>query len=202
MKTNILVVTIIIGLFSSCSGTQGGKGLEGSYLGGIIHVKAVNKQQTRVSQNKQEVRINNMSAQANAQGFCSYGCKSVEPNPMTSFEFAIDNIDVDTAYLRIKREFNFRTKDEKISEKPFLKNMLASSLDFRYQSIVGVNYLMRGYKDHKYLKEETPNTIQVEISKDGQDKVFLKISFYSGNTKDIKGYKESLKSRIINSVKG
>ncbi|SMM99650.1 hypothetical protein SPONN_829 [uncultured Candidatus Thioglobus sp.] len=190
MKINIVIIAII-SLLSGCI-------KDGSYLGGLVSVERLDKQQT----SKSNKRINNMSAQANAQGFCSYGCKSIEPNPMASFEFAINDIGVDTAYTRIKREFNFKTRNELISEKPFLESLLSSSLDFRYQSIPGVSYLMRGYKEHNYSREETPNTIQIEISKDGKHRVFLKVSFYSGNTRSIRGYKKSLKSRIIKAVKG
>ena len=118
---------------------------------------------------------------------------------METFEIAL-NSDIDTAYNRIKREFGFKTRAERIKADPRVKGWLKVTLDFRYQSTPGVHYLMRGYKKHSYKNEESPNTIQVELFKGGKNKVDVVVSFYSGNTTDITGYKQSIARRISKAV--
>lgn len=211
MKNRVLIGLVLILALSSCATIQDGK-----YLGGILHVEGFSKPKQDVSDSaseqtagdpvaQEEVTVppkRDLSAQANAQGVCWIGCKSKEPAPMEKVEFSIAGVDVDTAYTRIKRDFDFKTRAERIEANPNVEGWLENTLDFRYQATPSVNYLMRGYREHKYLKEETPNTIQVEVFKDGASKVFIKVSFYSGNTKDLEGYKSSLKKRIIETVKG
>ena len=195
-------------LLASCSNIK-----DGEYLGGFVHVSGFGngKEQKTEDQSEspsdstevnQEPQEPDYSAKARAQGVCWVGCPSKEPSPMDALEFRVSGVDVDTAYVRIKREFNFKTRSERLEANPNLDGWLEHTLDFRYQATPGVNYLMRGYKEHVYLQEESPNTLQVEIYKDGVSAVLIKASFYSGNTSDVDGYKASLKNRILSSING
>ncbi|MCG8537317.1 MAG: hypothetical protein MI808_19690 [Pseudomonadales bacterium] len=212
MKKGAIISSVLALALSGCANIQ-----DGEYLGGFVRVKGFdsNKQgqpAASSSHESEQVAVSrddskpqqerDLSAKANAQGVCWIGCKSNDPSPMESIEFSLSAIDVDTAYTRIKREFNFKTRAERIEADPNVEGWLDGTLDFRYQATPGVNYTMRGYREHKFNTEETPNTIQVEIFKDGADQVFIKASFYSGNTKDLEGYKSSLRQRIIKAAKG
>jgi hypothetical protein len=55
---------------------------------------------------------------------------------------------------------------------------------------------MRNWVEHSYGNEEPYNTIQIELSKEGSDKVLIVVSYYSGNTHDSQGYEASLLNRI------
>lgn len=193
--STILLSTSIF--LSGCAGVK-----EGEYLGGFVKVERIDQSSNSSEKKVTESKVGKSneadnSAKANAQGLCWIGCKSKEPSPMSDFEFKLEGIDVDTAYVRIKREFNFKSRSERLEANPKLDGYLEHTLDFRYQATPGVNYLMRGYKPHSYGSEETPNTIQVELFKDGSERISVKVSFYSGSIKDVEGYKDSLKSRII-----
>ena len=131
-----------------------------------------------------------------AWGFCCRQGRGREPEPMRGFEFSYP-LDVDTAYIKVKREFDFLSRDD-LSKKPFVQDYMESKRLFhlRYEATPGVHYKMRNFVEHPYGSEESSNTIEVELSKDGANKVNIRVMYYAGNTKDPKGYEASLKQRI------
>ncbi len=138
--------------------------------------------------------------QAGAWGFCCRQGRGVEPEPMSAFEFTYP-LDVDTAYLRIKREFGFLSRED-LSRKPIVLNYMEEKRLFhlRYEATPGVHYKMRNFVAHPYGNEEPSNTIEVELSKEGADQVSIRVAYYSGNTKDPKGYEISLKQRLERTI--
>ncbi|MEN8131241.1 MAG: hypothetical protein ABFS45_13820 [Pseudomonadota bacterium] len=130
---------------------------------------------------------------------CRYG-RGKEPDPMRGFEFFYP-LDVDTAYLRIKREFGFTSRQD-YAANPAMQGWIDNKflLHVRYEATPGVHYKMRNFIEHAYGSEESSNTIEVELSKDGANQVSIRVAYYSGNTNDPKGYEASLKQRIENTI--
>lgn len=146
-----------------------------------------------------KTRNRDMSARENAQGICWIGCTNKGPLPMRRFDLACQ-IDVDSAYSRVKREFDFRSKAERLEVAPRLNGWLSSTVDFRYQETPGVSYTMRGYKHHISGSEESPNTIQIELAKSSDGETAISVSYYADNIRDIADYEKSLEERISYSL--
>ena len=197
MNKSKLSILLLITLTSGCAIKSG------EYLGGFVKVNVSDKGETQELPSEQKKSSEpNMTAQANAQGLCMIGCQSKEPSPMEKMQFSISDVDIDSLYNRIKNEFDFKSRQERIESNPTVEGFLDHTLDFRYRALPGVSYLMRGYKEHNYENEETPNTIQVELFKDGINKVSVLVSYYSGNLTDMSGYEKSLKERVLSASKG
>ncbi|MEW8139159.1 MAG: hypothetical protein AB2761_19010 [Candidatus Thiodiazotropha endolucinida] len=123
-----------------------------------------------------------------------------EPDPMSSFIFVYQK-DIDTAYIRIKKEFGFLSLDD-MNNNPYVRDAVKSKslLHIRYVAIPNVQYTMRNWIRHPYASEEPSNTIEVDLAKEGQNKVRIQVSYYSGHTIDKAGYETSLKQRILRSL--
>ena len=137
-----------------------------------------------------------------AWGFCCQQGRGREPAPMGSFEFKYP-LDVDTTYLRLKQEFGFHSRED-YAKNPFSQNWMDEKrlLHLRYEGTPGVHYKMRNWVNHPYGNEESSNTIEVELFKDGANQVKIKIAYYSGNTLDAKGYASSIRQRIERALEG
>ena len=132
-----------------------------------------------------------------AWGFCCREGRGADPSPMTSVDFSYP-IDVDTAYIRIKQDFGFNSRDD-LAFNEFAQSFLDSKalLHMRYEATPGVHYKMRNFVEHAYGNEEGSNTIEVELTKNGSDKVKIRVAYYSGAMRDVSGYGASLKQRIV-----
>ncbi len=112
-------------------------------------------------------------------------------------------MDVDTAYLQIKREFGFKSRDDFALNPPTQMAMDGNRFfHLRYEATPGVHYIMRNWVKHPYGSEESSNTIEVELFKDGANKVKVRVAYYSGNTIDAKGYASSIRQRIERAIGG
>ena len=126
---------------------------------------------------------------------CIYG-RGTNPEPMSAFEFSYP-LDLDIAYLRIKREFGFKSREDFALNPPTQRAMDGNRFfHLRFEATPGVHYKMRNWVKHPYGSEESSNTIEVELFKDGANKVKVRVAYYSGNTLDAKGYVSSLRQRI------
>ncbi len=136
-----------------------------------------------------------------AWGFCCRQGRGTEPEPMAAFEFSYP-VDVDVAYLKLKQEFNFLSRDD-LARKPIVQGYLDEKHLFhlRYEATPGVHYKMRNFVKHPFGNEESSNTIEVELFKAGTDRVKIRVMYYAGNTKDTKGYEASLKQRIERTIR-
>jgi hypothetical protein len=116
---------------------------------------------------------------------------------MTGVDFSYP-IDVDTAYIRIKQDFGFNSRDD-LAHNEFAQDFLHSKvlLHMRYEATPGVHYKMRNFVKHPYGSEEGSNTIEVELTRNGSDQVKIRVAYYSGAMRDVSGYGTSLKQRIV-----
>jgi hypothetical protein len=132
-----------------------------------------------------------------AWGFCCRNGRGSDPSPMTRVDFAYP-IDVDTAYIRIKQDFGFNSRED-LAYNEFAQDFLDSQslLHMRYEATPGVHYKMRNFVKHPYGTEEGSNTIEVELTRNGSDKVKVRVAYYSGAMRDVSGYGASLKQRIV-----
>jgi hypothetical protein len=132
-----------------------------------------------------------------AWGFCCRNGRGADPSPMSELAFGY-NLDVDTAYIRIKQDFGFNSRAD-LAFNEFAQSYLDSKalLHMRYEGTPGVHYKMRNFVKHPYGSEEGSNTIEVELTKNGSDKVKIRVAYYSGAMRDVPGYGASLKQRIV-----
>jgi hypothetical protein len=153
--------------------------------------QSVQAQKTTSSSDSVEKSPNNANG---AYGWLN--SKIREPSPMNGFQFTYSK-DIDSTYVRLKREFGFLSLDD-LKHNDLLKGVVEEKgvLHLRYEATPGVYYKMRNWVEHSYGNEEPYNTIQIELSKEGNDKVLIVVSYYSGSTHDSQGYEASLRSRI------
>ena len=115
-----------------------------------------------------------------------------DPDPWASFEFVI-NKDIDVVYPRIMSEFGYSRL------KPvyhYGTSLPVCSIHLRYEEVPGSHYQMRRFLKHSYGNEESENTIEIDLTKEGENKARIRVSYYSGNTLDPHGYEASLRKRI------
>lgn len=156
-----------------------------------------NNQSTRSSGNQSKGKKEESSPKNKAG---SYGLvdlrKGTDPVPMSEFEFVYSR-DIDSSYNKLKEEFGFVSLQD-ISTNKYHHDAVKNNglLHRRYEAMPGVHYKMRNWVHHDFNNEEPENTIQVELSKDGPEKVLIQVSYYSGSISDVPGYEKSLKARI------
>jgi hypothetical protein len=128
-------------------------------------------------------------------GCYTYG-RGKDPDPWTTVTFIV-NKDIDIAYPRVLKAFGFKKWDKKYH---YGSGIEICSLQKRFSESPGSHYLMRSHIKHAYGKEMPTNTIEVDLSKEGPDKVRVQLSYYSGHTKDKAGYEASLKQRVLKAL--
>ena len=110
-------------------------------------------------------------------------------------------LDVDTAYLRLKREFNFNTIEERLANTHTTgdtggRDALLSDLynaGFAFEGQTGVYYLMRD------RTTETDRIIQVQVSKNGSGSR-IDFAFVTAQLVSVPQYRDQLRQRILKSV--
>jgi hypothetical protein len=107
-------------------------------------------------------------------------------------EFIV-NKDIDVAYPKIMREFGFYRHEQRYDSDSGLP---ICDVHLLYINEPGSHYQMRNFIKHAYGNEESKNTIEVDLSKEGEGKVLVRVSYYSGNTLDKAGYEASLRNRV------
>jgi hypothetical protein len=130
------------------------------------------------------------------RGGCYTLGRGKDPDPWSTLTFIV-NKDIDIAYPRVMKAFGF-TKWK--APKHFVTNMPICLLEKRFSESPGSHYLMRSHIKHAYGKEMPTNTIEVDLSKEGPDKVRVQLSYYSGHTNDKSGYEASLKQRVLKAL--
>ena len=138
---------------------------------------------------------------AAAWGVARQSGRGPEPSPMRSFEF-IYSRSIDSTYLLLKKEFGFISLDD-LSNNTFYQSYVKDKalLHLRYEAKPGAYYKMRNWVYHPSAGEEPSNTVQIELAKEGSNKVLIQVSYYSGNTHNPGAYESSLKSRIAQALK-
>jgi hypothetical protein len=136
-------------------------------------------------------QLSKMNADA-ARGYCNKYGRGRDPNPWSSIEFVVAK-DIDVVYPKIMQEFGYTRWEAPLH---YGTSLPICDVSLRYEEVPGSHYQMRRYIEHVHGKEEPKNTIEVDLSKEGVDKVRVRVSYYSGNTIDKAGYEASLKSRI------
>jgi len=111
---------------------------------------------------------------------------------------------VDTTYIRIKREFGFLTRDEKLSRMyiPNASEWLKHEGSFRYEALPGVSYHMRHYVTHRYKGVNREHTIDAVIEKNGSASD-VTLTYWVDNIprSQLNAYGRSLKSRALRAVR-
>jgi hypothetical protein len=130
----------------------------------------------------------------NTRGYCYRQGRKTDPVPWTSIVLTI-NEDIDVVYPKILREFKF---DRKYLNR--INEYKGCDIGLRFDEVPGSHYQIRSYIEHKYGNEESKNTIEIDLSKEGPNQVRLQISYYSGLTVDKPGYEASLKQRLLRAI--
>ena len=115
-----------------------------------------------------------------------------DPDPWTSFEWVVDK-DIDVVYPRIMREFGYIRWEAPLA---YGSGLPVCEIHMRYEEVPGSHYQMRNFIKHAHGSEELENTIEVDLAKEGKNKVRIRVSYYSGNTLDPRGYEASLRNRV------
>ena len=106
------------------------------------------------------------------------------------------NIDVDTAYVRIKREFGFNTLEERLATTPSVRYAQTLYNDgFMYSAEPSVRYLMRD----RTGEQKTGRVIQVEISKNGSGAV-VEFAFATAGLDSVSDYEMQMRARISGAI--
>ncbi len=82
-------------------------------------------------------------ARAQRQGSASTTARQVGSCLAVNEVFTVPGVDVDTAYLRVKRYFDLSTFDERQARNPFHKPRLMKEAGVRHETLPGVRYWMR-----------------------------------------------------------
>lgn len=107
------------------------------------------------------------------------------------------SIDVDTAYVRIKSEFGFKTLEERLALTPSIRYTQTLYNDgFMYSAEPGVRYLMRD----RTGEQKNGRVIQVEISKDGSGAI-VEFAFATAGLDVVSDYEMQMISRISGAIK-
>jgi hypothetical protein len=183
MKINLLFTTLFIVFLAGCD-----------TLGVLVEPRNPTSTQT-VSHSPTNTPIYGGTNGEDATGPCGL-FRGIErgrdPNPWTTLEFIV-NKDIDVAYPKIMREFGFRRFEPRYYHDSGLP---VCEVHLRYINEPGSHYQMRSFIKHSYGNEESENTIEVDLSKEGEGKVLVMVSYYSGNTIDKAGYEASLRNRV------
>jgi len=157
----------------------------GSYLGGLIKVETGEKDQ-RESQEKPNTKRpdNNVYREGRA-----------------AFKIPVD---VDSAYVKIKREFHFYTRQERIRATPGIGDQgswLDNTDEFRYEALPGVRYHMKERTSHTYRGQDRKHNIEVFIEKDGSgSNVVFKFWVKDPAITDLDDYGRSIQARAEKSI--
>jgi hypothetical protein len=127
-----------------------------------------------------------------ATGNCYTKGRKKDPVPWSSTEYLI-TADIDVVYPKVMREFGFERWKAPMA---YGTDIPICLINTAYEEVVGSHYRMRRYIEHVYQSEEPKNTIEVDLSKESDDKVRVRISYYSGDLVDAQGYETSLKLRF------
>lgn len=103
-------------------------------------------------------------------------------------------VDVDVAYIRIKRAFGFKTTKEVSAESSFIAGLVEHGQlhRFRYEALPGVSYKMRNS-----IKPDFKVVVQVELTKEAVNKTRIQGWFNKlGVSGSVDDYKRALIGRL------
>jgi hypothetical protein len=183
MKINLLFTTLFIVFLAGCD-----------TLGVLVEPRNPTPTQSTqtASTNQVHPRQLDRSNGVAGTGPCYRFGRKQDPVPWTTIEFVVSQ-DIDVAYTRIMREFGYQRFKQQYLHGTSIPTCFVY---LRYEEIPGSHYQMRNFVKHAYGKEESENTIEVDLSKEGEGKVLVRVSYYSGNTLDKAGYEASLRNRV------
>lgn len=82
-------------------------------------------------------------ARAQRQGSASTSARQAGSCLAVNEVFTVPGVDVDTAYLRVKRYFGFNTPGERQAHPPYPTQAELTAFGFRHETLPGVRYWMR-----------------------------------------------------------
>lgn len=101
-------------------------------------------------------------------------------------------VNVDLAYIKIKREYNYYTDQETKQEYGRVASMKMQSFSYKYSATPSVHYNMRAGRDHDGVRA----VIDHEIEKRSNDSSFITITYWlKDGTTNPTAFGESLKAR-------
>ena len=155
---------------------------DGSYLGGVVKVEGFSK--PNQAQPKEHSEASEINSAPTKNLYAS-----------TSFEVATE-LDVDSSYVRLKREFGFRSKEEVLREPAGQWALLDES--FRYEAIPGVSYHMKTQIKTTELKNTQYHNLEMFIEKDAaKTKIISKIWISEKDSDQLNSYANDLKSKVL-----
>ncbi|MEM8948414.1 MAG: hypothetical protein AAGA21_19195 [Pseudomonadota bacterium] len=112
------------------------------------------------------------------------------------------DVDVDTAYLKIKREFGFLTYEERLAKSPNLqRGWLEKDTSFKHTTIAGVSYQMKNRVPHAFGGEKRSHNFEANVEKDGEGSiVMMKFWIPSQDGLDVEAYSKSIEARARNAL--
>lgn len=109
---------------------------------------------------------------------------------------------IDKAYLKIKREFGYKTKAERARGMgPQGERWLDLVDSYRYEALPGVSYRMREHTTHNYKGRNDSQTIDAQLETNGAGTDII-ITFWIKKPRlSLASFGNSLKSRVLNALR-
>lgn len=107
------------------------------------------------------------------------------------------NIDVDTAYVRIKREFGFNTLEERLATTPGVYGSAQELYrnGFMFSAEPGARYLMRD----RTGPQKMGRIVQIEVRKEGAGSL-VEFAFATAGLASVSVYEKELRARIVGAL--
>lgn len=108
---------------------------------------------------------------------------------------------IDVAYLKLKREFGFKTRKERERNFGRYKGWLDSAEEFRYEALAGVSYHMREHTKHSYKGVNSKHTIDMILETNGAGTNVVITYWIQKPKSTLRSYSKSLKHRSLQALK-
>ncbi len=108
---------------------------------------------------------------------------------------------IDRAYLKVKREFGFKTRTEMLGYESYKKENLDYDEGFRYEAMPGLSYHMRTHTSHRYKGASLMHTIDIVLENNGSG-TDVEITYWVQKPRSaLRDYGNSLKARVIKALR-
>ena len=113
------------------------------------------------------------------------------------------HLDVDTTFVRLKKEFKYVSKEELRKEHgDRWSKWMELDLSYQYEAIPGVHYKMKNRSIHNYNNQDRRHNIYCELNKNGnQTEITFEFWIKDPDLTNLKDYGESLKVRALSALK-
>jgi len=115
----------------------------------------------------------------------------------------LSSTDVDTAFVRLKRHFRYRTLEERIEASPWKKRAWIDE-GFRYEATPGARYWMKDSVDIKIGSETQRGWLSTEVERNGAGAI-VRLGFCVGGSDGFvggPGFTDMLSSRVRDVAEG